>query len=228
MRYCKEMTQRIYERIREILDMTPGLTQRGLAERMGLDPAAVNRMLYGKRNIMAEEIPMIEEYLGVHLNISAPMVPPANMEYRQDASGAQSRRGFSDAALQAPLSETPVVPVYGTAGGGLHFNLSSHEPVDWVPRHPAQLGITNAFAVYVFSEAMEPRYFPGELVYVHPGRPPEANRDCLIQMKNGDGRIMRFLRLNNSHVCAAEYNPAREVELARNDIKAIYAIIGRG
>ena len=64
------MNHRIYEKIREILETTPGLTQKGLAERMGLNPAAVNRMLYGRRNIMAEEIPMIEDYLGVRLELS--------------------------------------------------------------------------------------------------------------------------------------------------------------
>jgi hypothetical protein len=62
---------RLHDKIRHILDTTPGLTQRGLAECMGLNPAAVNRMLYGRRNIMAEEIPIIEGYLGQNLNIHA-------------------------------------------------------------------------------------------------------------------------------------------------------------
>ena len=45
------MMSRIHERIRHFLETTPGLTQRGLAEHMGLNPAQVNRMIHGQRKI---------------------------------------------------------------------------------------------------------------------------------------------------------------------------------
>ncbi|MCE9507075.1 MAG: helix-turn-helix domain-containing protein [Alphaproteobacteria bacterium] len=229
------MNQRIYERIREILETTPGLTQKGLAERMGLNPAAINRMLYGRRNIMAEEIPMIEDYLGVRLELSAPVVP-ANIEYRQEARHQPGRRGFSDLPAQ-PLPSSPeagaaahMVPVYGYAAGSLQkgLNLSNGDVVDWVIRHPAQFGITNAFAVYVFSDSMEPRYFRGELVYIHPGRPPEMNRDCIIEMKNGDAYIKRFLRQGEDRIRVAQFNPPEEKDIPKDEIKMVYAVVGRG
>jgi phage repressor protein C with HTH and peptisase S24 domain len=228
------MSQRIYDRIREVIEATPGLTQKGLAERMGLNPAAINRMLYGRRNIMAEEIPMIEDYLGVKLELSPPSAT-ANIEYRQDARPAM-RRGFSDVPAQhlPPSSEgsaaAHMVPVYGYAAGSLQkgLNLSNGDVVDWVLRHPAQFGITNAFAVYVFSDSMEPRYFRGELVYVHPGRPPEMNKDCIIEMKNGDACIKRFLRQSDDRIRVAQFNPPEEKEILKEDIKAVYAVVGRG
>jgi phage repressor protein C with HTH and peptisase S24 domain len=228
------MSQRIYDKVREIIEATPGLTQKGLAERMGLNPAAINRMLYGRRNIMAEEIPIIEDYLGVKLDLSQPSAVPVNIEYRQDARAA-GRRGFSDISTQhLPPPEasatSPVVPVYGYAAGSLQkgLNLSNGEAVDWVVRHPAQFGINNAFAVYVFSDSMEPRYFQGELIYVHPGRPPEANRDCIIEMKNGDAYIKRFLRQSADKIRVAQFNPPEEKDILKEDIKAIYAVVGRG
>jgi phage repressor protein C with HTH and peptisase S24 domain len=228
------MNRRIYEKIREILETTPGLTQKGLAERMGLNPAAINRMLYGRRNIMAEEIPMIEDYLGVKLELSPPSVT-ANIEYRQEARAAM-RRGFSDVPAQSlPASAegsaaAHMVPVYGYAAGSLQkgMNLSNGEVVDWVTRHPAQFGINNAFAVYVFSDSMEPRYFRGELVYVHPGRPPEMNRDCIIEMKNGDAYIKRFLRQSEDKVRVAQFNPPEEKDIPKDEIRMIYAVVGRG
>src|SRR3989338_6069220 len=109
------MNHRIHDRIRELLEITPGLTQKGLAERMGLNPAAVNRMLYGRRNIMAEEIPIIEDYLGVRLDLSS--APTANIEYRQTPRPLASRRGFSDVPAPAPEAPPQVVPVYGTEAG---------------------------------------------------------------------------------------------------------------
>lgn len=222
------MTQRIHDKIREILETTPGLTQKGLADYMGMNPAAVNRMLHGTRNIKAEEIPLIEAYLGTRLDLSH----PANTEYRQDARG-QVLRKLSDIPLQqlSPASEnSAMVPVYGYAAGSLQqgLNLSNGEVVDWVTRHPAQIGINHAFAVYVFSDSMEPRYFRGELVYVHPGRPPEMNRDCIVEMKNGDAYIKRFLRQSEDKIRVAQLNPPEEKEIAKADIKAIYAVVGRG
>jgi phage repressor protein C with HTH and peptisase S24 domain len=222
------MLQRIHDKIREILETTPGLTQKGLAERMGLNPAAVNRMLYGRRNIMVEEIPMIEDYLGVKLDLSAP-VQSGNMEYRQEGRSHTARRGFSDAPATA-FEGAPMVPVYGDAAGSLQkgLNLLNGEVIDWAARHPAQFGIGNAFAIYVFSDSMEPRYFQGELIYVHPGRPPETNKDCIIEMKNGDACIKRFLRQNNGKIRVAQFNPPEEKEIPKEEIKAIYAVVGRG
>ena len=226
------MTQ-IHDRIRKILETTPGLTQRGLAEHMGVNPAAVNRMLHGQRSIMAMEVPLIESYLGVHLDLSAPVVA-TDIEYKQNPPHS-GRRGFSDAPAQ-PLhppskNAAPVqmVPVYGYSASNMQkgLNLSGGEIVDWVVRHPAQYGSTNAFAIYVFSEEMEPRYFRGELIYIHPGRPPEINHDCLIEMKNGDAYIRRFMRQTATKIRAAQFNPAEENDIPKNDIKAIYAIVGR-
>jgi len=227
------MNRHIYDRIREILETTPGLTQKGLAERMGLNPAAVNRMLYGRRNIMAEEIPVIEAYLGVRLELSAAPVVPDNVEYRQNNGTPALRRGFSDAPANFPVADaspTQMVPVYGAASGGLQkgLSLSKGNVVDWVTRHPAQFGIVNAFAVYVLSDSMVPRYFRGELVYVHSGRPPETNRDCLVEMKNGDVHVQRFLNQSEEKIRLAQFNPPEEKDIPKEDIKAIYAVVGRG
>jgi phage repressor protein C with HTH and peptisase S24 domain len=224
------MNQRINDKIREIIEATPGLTQKGLADHMGMNPAAVNRMLHGTRNIKADEIPLIEQYIGVRLDLS----PPTNFEYKQDMR-SQVLGKLSDIPLQrfAPATETAtqqMVPVYGYAAGSLQkgLNLSNGEVIDWVTRHPAQMGINNAFAVYVFSDSMEPRYFRGELVYIHPGRPPEVNRDCIIEMKSGDAYIKRFLRQSEEKIRVAQLNPPQEKEIPKADIKAIYAVVGRG
>jgi len=226
------MTQRIYDRIRKILETTTGLTQKGLAERMGLNPAAVNRMLYGRRNIMAEEIPMIEDYLGVRLDLSA-SAAPINIEDRHEQDVPSARRGFSNTPA-VPWSYSTEggskVPVYGIASGEFQKKpvFSVGNVVDWVLRHPAQSGIGNAFAIYVFSNTMEPRYFQGELIYIHPGRPPEMNRDCVIEMKNGDVHIVRFLNQNEDKIRIAQFNPPKEKDIPLDETKAVYAIVGRG
>jgi len=222
------MTQRVHEQIRRIIETTPGLTQKGLAEKMHMNPAVVNRMLYGQRRIRAEEIPLIESYLGTRLDLS---VIPANLEY--PPSPLRAKRGLSDVAPQNISKGTPenLVPVYGTAASsGLHkdFNLSKGDVVDWVTRHPAQFGIPGAFAVYVFSGTMEPRYFRGELVYIHPGRPPETGRDCFIEMESGEASLKRFLHQSEDKIRIAQFNPPEEKDIPRSEIKALYSVVGRG
>ncbi len=217
------MPTRLHNLIRETLENSPHLTQRGLAERMGVNPAAVNRMLHGQRKIMAEEIPIIEAYLGLRLDL----------QYLQEAPRPGTRRGFSDNA--ATPFEAPV-PVYGYAAGSddvakkgtSGLNLSNGDIVDWVARHPALNGIKDAFGIYVFSDSMEPRYFRGELIYVHPGRPPEVNKDCVIEMKNGDAFIKRLVKLGESKIRVRQFNPPLETDVSLKEVQALYSVIGRG
>jgi len=224
------MPQRLHEKIRDILSATPGLTQRGLAEAMGLDPAAVNRMLYGRRGIMAEEIPVIEAYLGQSLHVAAggPFAPQ-----RQSL-----RRGLSDAGAQVPLSETggaayagppqagaaslPVIPVYAFG------DILRKTPLDYVPRHPQQTGIADAFAYYVPDDAHAPRYFAGEIVYVHPSRPPLPARDCVVVRRDAGVEIARLLSQAEGSIRVQDFTGAAEKDIPRQNISALYSVVGRG
>lgn len=207
---------RIHDRIRKILDATPALTQRGLAEKMGLNPAAVNRMLHGRRNIMAEELPIIEQYLGQKLAMEAePLFP----EYQQARETAVPR-GFSD-VTQPPLSDVNAfVPVYACES-------AARKIVDWVQRHPAQTGIADAFAVYVPADDMAPRYFRGELVYLHPGRPTVINADCLIETVTGEWLVRRLTEQDSSYVRIQKFNPPENKKIIMSNIKTICMIVGR-
>lgn len=219
-----ETVMKMHEKIRHIIETTPGLTQKGLAEQMGLNPAAINRMLYGRRHIMVEEVPVIENYLGVTLTQD-----PKHVIYRQD--NAEASKGFSDQpalALEMPLKSwgDMMVPVLGTADDRL--SLTERKIVDWVPRHPAQIGINDAFALYAADPAMEPRYMPGELVYVHPGRTPEIGKDCLVIMKDGAAQVRRFLGQTEKSWRFGQLSPEKETSLPRAAVRSLFAVIGRG
>lgn len=212
------MTQRLHEKIRHYLESTPGLTQRGLAERMGVNPAAVNRMLYGRRNIMADELPVIEDYLGVALDVGR----AASGEYKQDA---RATRGFSDVraggfdARDAGAQLPPPVPVFRDRRDG--------DVVDWVTRHPQQFSLRDAYALYVDSEDMQPRYFRGELVYVHPAKPVMTGSDCVVEYKNGDIAVRRLVQKTADKIVVQKFNPAKMEEFKASDITALHSIVGR-
>lgn len=216
------MTMRLHEKIRHHLETTPGLTQRGLADRMGVNPAAVNRMLYGRRNIMADELPVIEDYLGVALDLGR---SAAAQEYHQQARGTP--RGFSDvrrseldpydaAAQQLP----PPVPVYRDRRAG--------DIVDWAVRHPHQFALRDAYALYIDGEDMQPRYFRGELVYVHPAKPVMAGSDCVIEFADGRVVVRRLVQKSADKVVVQVFNTPRLEEFAAQDVSALHSIVGRG
>jgi SOS-response transcriptional repressor LexA len=212
--------KKIHDKIRQILETTPGLTQRGLAERMGLNPAAVNRMLYGRRNIMADEIPVIEDYLGVTLDIRTAPTPQ-----QSEAMRPSRPRGFSDAGVQAVLSPDmpavlPPVPVFAARRGG--------DIIDWAPRHPLQAGVRDAYALFVRDDDMQPRYFRGETVYVHPSRPPMSGADCVIEMKDGRVLLRRLALKTADTITVQQFHPAKLAEIETALIDGVYAIIGRG
>ena len=242
------MSHKLHEWIKSVIDTTPNLTQKGLAEAMGLNPAAVNRMLYGARQIKVTELPVIEAYLGKTYaaskaeDVQSPQAQanaslPVN---RHDVFGGgdfvSQFPGFRDRGgnLSYHTNGDPnwaemMVPVYGYAAASLdsNLNLANGEIVDWVIRHPSLNGIRDAFAIYVFSDSMEPRYYPGELVYIHPGRPPEHNKDCVIELKSGDAYLKRYMGQNDAEVTVMQYNPQKKMTFDKADIQALYAVVGR-
>lgn len=206
MRYNQDMLK-LHEQIKVILARTPGLTQKGLAAHLNLNPAAVNRMLHGQRKILAEEVPLIEAYLGQTLS---------------DHRGNDRMTG-GVVSVPAMGAQLPPVPVYNQ-------NLGRHErdPVDFAPRVPALNGIRDAFALYVDDEAMAPRYEVGELVYIHPGRPPERGRDCVIELQDGRLIVRRFVAQGRQGVELETFAPPRQEEINRAEILGVYAVVGRG
>lgn len=201
---------KLYEWIRDTIKTTPGLTQKGLAEAVGMNPATVNRMLYGRRHIRAEEVPLIENYLGA--KYGAPE--------ESEETAAQTRAG-GFAASVAPMSPQNLIPVYhGATGEG--------GAVDWVERHPMQKSCKDAYAFYVVSGSYEPRYYSGELVYIHPGKPPAMAQDCLVRRADGTESLYRYMGQSAQEVMLSDLQNGAAVTVPRAELRALSAVVGRG
>lgn len=137
-------------------------------------------------------------------------------------------------ATNLPASNSLIrdIPVYGVAVGGKEgefcFNGSV---VDYVRRPPSLMKITNAFGVYVSGDSMSPRFDHGDLVFVHPGRPPQPGNDVIVELHGEHGApgpcyIKRLVRRTDDLAVLAQFNPPRDditIDTAR--IKAIYRIL---
>ena len=82
------------------------------------------------------------------------------------------------------------LPIMGAVRGGADgFYFNEGEPKEYVVRPANLAGSSNAFALFVDGDSMEPRYFAGEVLYVNPNRP--LSRNCWVTSGKDFGGIER-------------------------------------
>src|ERR1019366_7185007 len=113
-------------------------------------------------------------------------VPPADVlalaGVDVTAHGPANRGLFQARPLDQPSLPPRDLPVMGAVKGGAEgFYFNEGEAKEFVVRPPALGGVSNAFALYVDGESMEPRYYAGEMLYVNPNRP--ITRGCFVAVE---------------------------------------------
>lgn len=207
----------------------PGKTQRGLAAALGVDASAVSRLLSGARQLKAAEIAIIARYLEI--------VPPAVLTPGADntANADAASMPFAPSLMHGPRD----LPVVGTAVAGQDgMFLMNGQIHDYVERPPSLQGVAGAYAVYVSDRSMEPRYFAGETLHVHPGRPIPRGDDVFVVVQlrpDVEGEppkalVKQFVRRSASRLVLRQYNPPADLEFDNADVASVHLIIwaGRG
>ena len=154
-----------------------------------------------------------------------------NEEGSMDAPGSSRLREIT----HAPSLEPDRIPVLGTAEGGEEgWALWNGDVIDHVPRPPSLLGAPNAYACYVTGTSMEPRYHPGELIYVHPGKPVTIGSYVLVQARpRAEGEppravVKRLAKRLAMKLVLEQYNPPKTIEVQTKDVVSIHRIMGSG
>jgi phage repressor protein C with HTH and peptisase S24 domain len=124
------------------------------------------------------------------------------------------------------------VPVHGTVVGGAEGDFEMNGAVvDYVRRPPGIAGTRDVFALYVTGDSMEPRYRPGDLVYVNPARPPRSGDDVVIELlpAAGSGAGPAFVKTLRARAPAAwiceQYNPPRQLEYPLERVRQVLRIM---
>jgi phage repressor protein C with HTH and peptisase S24 domain len=78
---------------------------------------------------------------------------------------------------------------------------------------------------------MEPRYHPGEILHVHPGRPVLPGAYVIVQKRSTDGEpplavVKRLVRRSGSRVILEQLNPKREMEVPASEVVSIHRVVG--
>lgn len=122
------------------------------------------------------------------------------------------------------------IPVYGLVMGGSEGALLlDGRVVDQVIALPSLESVENAYAVYVTGDSMEPRYYSGEAVYVHPAKPPRKDDFVVIQIQGDDGRIgyvKQFKGYAEDEIVLWQFNPPGEIRFPREKVAEVHLIVG--
>lgn len=186
----------------------PGKTQKGLADAMGVDPAAISRLLAGDRQLKAHEIPKVQAYLE-GTNLASPRRTSSSSVEKQDR-----------------------LPVLGMAECGPDgWGIWNGDVIDTIPMPTNLAGVPKAYAVFITGVSMEPRYHAGEVAHIHPYKPVTVGCYVLIQKKpNGPGEpplavIKQLVRRSGAKVTVGQLNPPKTFDLKADDI-VMHRVVG--
>ena len=145
------------------------------------------------------------------------------------AEAAQREVDFGSARAAAIGAKD--LPVHGSAEGGPSGMTVEATPIDWVARPEPLLAVRDAFAVYVVGDSMEPAYRQGDMILVHPTRPPHRGADVLLTRRLEDGTlaamIKELVRWTAAIWVVRQHNPARIFELDRGEWQQVQVIEGK-
>lgn len=220
MRIMKTLGDRIDER-RKLL----GLTQEQLAKRSGINQSQVNRVINGK----IKNPPYLYE-LSKALETSVKWLKTG---IEEDISARNENISFNNPDINHKLTNLYVndlVPVYGNASAGSQGAIKLNEDyvVDQTLRHPGIASVKDSFALYVDGDSMSPRREHGEMIYIHPYKPPEIGKECVIVMEpEGNVLFKRYLGKSKDglQVLLKQFNPLEEFTVPAKNVRKIYSVI---
>jgi transcriptional regulator with XRE-family HTH domain len=188
------------------------LTQTAAARALGISQSAIAQWEAGRSLPGAELAAKIEKLFHVKL-------PPGEQAKTQAGRHHAARARLPLIGLPAP-GDDEVVLIDGFSHGD-------------VVAPPQLESVDGARAVYVRGRAMEPRYYPGEVIYLHPNRPPNPGDYVFVTARAGGfatpvGYIRQYLGQDLMHVRLLMLSPKAEQLIAKEDVMGIAVIVGSG
>lgn len=150
-----------------------------------------------------------------------------------------------DTDWRASGQEWPGIPLMGTgdcadielcteSGEMIAIERSSFDdefPIRMITRPPALRGARDIYAIYFQGESMLPRFEPGELGLVDPGRPVRIGEYVLVQLTNGEEEhvhtvlVKRLVRQNATEVVLEQFNPPAIFTVPKTRVARIHRIL---
>lgn len=217
------------KRLRELREQA-GLSRDGLARLAGTSAGQIQKLELEERKLTIQWMARLAPHLNATTADFLPRSPAAKAQ-RGGGEDAlyETQRGFR----QEPAELPETIPILGTAEGGEDgWSLFNGEVIGEIARPPALAGVAKAYALYVRGESMEPRYHPGEIIFIHPSKPSPRGTYVLVQARprtEGDpprAIVKRMVKDLETKLVLEQLNPPRQFEVPRRDIVCIHRIVG--
>ena len=138
------------------------------------------------------------------------------------------------------------VPIYGTAlAADLAFDdngdgspveqtlFEMGEVITYARRPPGIAADMKVYALYVSGSSMDPRYRPGDPLFVDPRKPPSIGDDVVVQLIGTQddepqivaGLIKTLVRRTGSHIELEQYNPQTRFRVPMDRVAHIHRVI---
>lgn len=203
------------------------LTMAALGEKIGTSKQQISKLekrqrpltlAWMERIAKALDIPVIE-LLPPYTQVGVPL-PAVTIDATPEGARPGLRpAGGLDWQVSMPLRETHRMP-------GSHEVFFKPQDVTTVLR-PTQLdSARDGYAFYVFDDSMQPRYDPGDLLYVNPHLPANPGRYVVITLRTNAVIVRCFVSWDGASLQARRLHPPEDIVIAAEAVLDVHTIVG--
>lgn len=121
-------------------------------------------------------------------------------------------------------------PIFAVARGGSEGMIVTYDPIEYKERPAPLAGVKGAFGVYMIGESMEPAYQTGDMLLIHPTKPPRINDDILIITGDENGGelalVKRLVKQTATNLVVRQFNPPKDFDIPISDGTRVMLITG--
>lgn len=204
------------------------LTNDDVAEKLGVHPVTISKLRNGALSLDDEWRARFAESFDTEHDLLFGFEP---LPAARPAEIRPPRRGRPRASRPPARQVRSELPMFGWAAGAVAgVETITSEPVEYVPCPPALSDIDEAYALRTRGESMVPRFFPGELVYVHPHKAVKSGDHVVVQTQRFEGSgtetwIKRFDADDEQSIYAAQYNPEGRVTFRKSNVLYVHRVL---
>jgi transcriptional regulator with XRE-family HTH domain len=205
------------------------LTQVAVAKALRVSQSYIAQLEGGRSYPSAALAAKIAKVLGADLKVEGDTGAVHHLEHPAELFG----HGVT-AGRRPKTAERPRLPIVGAAiPGDQERIILDSQPHGSVAAPPQLENVPGAQALYVRGRSMEPRYFPGELIYVDPRRRPNPGDFVLVLVHEANysapiGYVRQYLGERSGKVRLVTFSPKREHLVSQDDLVSIHTIVGSG
>lgn len=225
----------IGKRIRQARKLK-GLTQQAIADFFGISRVSVTQWEGDTTVPESDKFPGLAELLGGDADwyLSGKGGGPVS-DYLLKSPLTNNPPEKPNAVVKEKISSSgPMIPVYGSAVGGVDGEFVLNGSILYEVMAPPSLSpISGAYAVQVSGDSMEPRYFDGEVVFVDPTRRVTRGDFVVAQIIVDESEtrlayIKRFVRHNAEELVLEQYNPPKTLRFPHANVHSVHFVVMGG